>query len=89
MKIAVFESPTVPRCKLIHTEEDAKYTSFVRVTEWAIVEFQPRTHDVIVPEKVAAIDMEIKEARIRHHNELAPMERIKANLLAVTMDKSA
>ncbi len=89
MKIAVFESPTVPSCKSIYTEEDAKYTSFVRVTEWAIVEFQPRANDVTVPEKVDAIDKEIKELRLRHHNELAPMERIKANLLAVTMDKSA
>jgi len=89
MKIAIFESLKVPGCKSIYTEEDAKYTTFVRVTDWAIVEFQPRTHDAIVPEQVEAIDKEIKEARIRHHNELAPMERIKANLLAVTMDKSA
>jgi hypothetical protein len=64
-KIAIFKDPN-SSVTVIYTPEMAKYTTFIRSTEWAEVDFSNRSDTAeTVAEEVAKIDLEIEKEQER------------------------
>jgi hypothetical protein len=68
----------------VKTEDEAKYTSAVCVSEWIEVDFPMLSQEVQVPLKVAALDKEIAEETENFAAKIHRLNSCKNELLAIT-----
>jgi hypothetical protein len=85
MKYAQFKVPgSTSGYHYIKDEEDAKYTTFIRVSEWVDVEFPQLPSEETVTAELAAINEQIRKTRIEHQQTINELETMRANLLSLT-----
>jgi hypothetical protein len=62
---------------------------YVRTSDWIDVEFQPRSREESIAEEVCALDATADEIRATMGRQLIAIETAKANLLAISDQRSS
>ena len=85
MKYAQFKIPgSTSGWHHIKDEEEGKYTTFIRVSEWVEIEFPRLPSEETVTAELAVINEQIRKTRIEHQQKINELETIRANLLSLT-----
>jgi DNA polymerase III delta subunit len=89
LKLAIFESPgTKYKARAIYTESDAKYTTFVRVTDWVTVDFPLLADEYTVPERLKLLREKVERLRHDADKDVFEVEQDIRELSAFTPDKT-
>ncbi|MDR5729669.1 MAG: hypothetical protein RB191_19815 [Terriglobia bacterium] len=86
-KLAIFEytSPGLKGMKFYITEDEAKFSSNkIRLSEYVDVEFPPRAAEEVVPEQIAALEVQIAEVTNKFSKAITELKARKSELLAIT-----
>ena len=87
VRIAMFTDPKCNGFQMIHLESSAKYTEFLRVTDWVDVELPPRSDAAeIIQEEANKIDAEMERVVQDNMNKLKALKARKTAVLSRVFD---
>jgi hypothetical protein len=83
-RVARFDSNDKYSIGCIYTEEEAKYTTWTRVSEWIEVCFEPIAKEVVIPQMVANLEKEITESERDHYIKIKKLRDRQQELMALS-----
>jgi hypothetical protein len=86
-KFALFVHPTYEYYSYIYCEEEAKVSTYARVSEWVEIAFPSLPDPEIIQSKVSALDKEIEETMKNAMESVLVMRKKRDELLAITYEK--
>jgi hypothetical protein len=84
LKIALFEYNREHSSQYIYDESFAQYTTMTRVSEWVEVSFEPIAKEITIPQKVAAIEVEIDALEAEHYQRVKRLREDQQSLMALS-----
>lgn len=87
MKIALYQRDTYQIVHVVNEWIEAS-TDYIRLTEAVDVEFAPLPYEILIPQKLAALDEAEKELTAKHLTALDAIKSRRKDLLALAPPKA-